>query len=247
MPTTDSFKVKLFSAIDQSVSTTSYKYAQKIVVFDVMPQINESGSVEYEPIQILHAPTSFLSYKTTPSRQFSIQDIKLISRTPTEARDNIEKLNILRSWRMPYFGDDGRQSKDLRTFFSNQTSSSQPTRLSSLQRLLRSNSTLRERLGAPPEILYFSAYVSAEEGTQRLTYYRGNINRVPVVLTNLSINYPNDVTYIPTAMRGNPDALGGVPFPVIMTLSIELTETHSPYEVNKFNLAKYTNGVLDGF
>jgi hypothetical protein len=246
MPTTEEFKVKLVSAVDQRSS--SAEYAQKAVTFDVTPTISESGAVEYAAIQVIQGPTSFQTYNGTPARTFNLADVKLISRTPSEARDNIQRLNLLRGWRMPYFGQTSLKDDEINSYFS-QAVSGGAVKLSPFQRLSASASTLKKRLGAPPEILYFSAYTRSSASHQATTssQHRGNIHRVPVVLTNLSIMYPNDVSYISTAFRGDIDALGGVPFPTIMTVTIDLTETHAPGEVNKFNLAKYTSGVLDGF
>lgn len=246
MPTTEEFKVKLVSAVDYSRSENLR--AGKHVTFDVTPQISESGPVEYESIKLIHAPTTFQSYVTTPARNFTLSEAKLISRTPTEARDNIEKINILRSWRMPFFGQVNTPDTEAEQYFSNVLSSSGTRTVSPLDRLKRDVDGLKDRLGAPPEILYFSAYSSfLANGSSNTNRWRGNISRLPVVLTNLTINYPNDVTYIATAKRGNVDSLGSVPFPVIMTINVELVEAHSPAEVNAFNLAKYASGILDGF
>lgn len=248
MPTTEDFKVKLVSAVDRSMfANNKDKYADKVVVFDVTPAISETGSVEYESISILHGPTSFPMYKGTPARTFSMSDIKIVSRTPTEARNNIQKVNQLRAWRMPYFGDPNEiKQEDVNSYFS-QVQSGGAVHLDPFTRLTASSKTLLERLGAPPEVLYFSAYSNSGSSTNASTMYRGNINSVPVVITNLDIQYPNDSTYITTAKRGQIDALGNVPFPVILTISISLLEAHSPYEVNKFNLSKYENGILDNF
>lgn len=243
--TTENFKVKLVSAVD--TKTFNNIDSIKIVTFDVTPQIQESGSVDYDSIKIIHTPTTFQSYKNTPSRTFSISDVKLISRTPSEARDNIYKLNVLRGWRMPYFGKTEITDAEINLFFS-QTTSGQ-AKYNPLLRLQEDASTLKKRHGAPPEILYFSAYTqnTGTNTSSQTNRYRGNINRVPVVLTSLSITYPDNVAYIPTAKRGRVDALGGVPFPTIMNISIDLVETHSPHEINNFNLAKYYSGILEGF
>lgn len=253
MSTTHNFKIKLVSAVDQKSATESY--AEKVVIFDVPPSVVETGNVDYEMIQIIQGPTSFQAYRGTPARTFSMTDVKLISRTTIEARDNIQKLNILRGWRMPYFGSTATEDAE-KAVKDEQLFTASPgyghTELSPLARLKNSSSTLNRRLGAPPEILLFSAYAnspstpgSVNEDTLRSG--RGNIHRVPVVLTSLSITYPNDVSYVMTSKRGNIDALGGVPFPSIMTITIELAEAHSPSEASKFNLAKYSNGVLEGF
>lgn len=93
-------------------------------------------------------------------------------------------------------------------------------------------------LGAPPEVLYLSAYsnpalVGGQWGTAT------NIYRIPVVITNLGITYPNDVDYIPTMDKE--------PFPIIMSITLSLAETHSPREFEKFDIFKYRDGKLPGF
>jgi hypothetical protein len=86
-------------------------------------------------------------------------------------------------------------------------------------------------LGAPPAVLLLSAYTKGRPVT--------NINRIPVVIQNLSINYPTDVDYIPS--------IDGEPFPTIMSISISLTEAHSPVEYESFNLSQFKTGTLPGF
>lgn len=242
--TTEEFKVKLVSAVEYNQKNNTRKY----VTFDVTPQISESGSVDYEAIQILQGPTSFQAYRGTPARVFEMSEIRLISRTPSEARTNIERLNQLRAWRMPYFGETNVSATDIQSLFSEVKTSGSAT-VSPFRRLQSAAQSLNARLGAPPEVLYFSAYTQTSGSFTNVdgNRYRGNIKRVPVVLTHLQITYPSDVSYIPTLKYGNTDALGNVPFPTVMTLSISLTESHSPGEANKFNLAKYASGVLDGF
>jgi hypothetical protein len=95
---------------------------------------------------------------------------------------------------------------------------------------------IKSSLGAPPEILYLYGY-SADGSSP--TESPQNLRRIPVVIASLGFNYPNDVDYIPT--------LDGVPFPAVMTLSIELKETKSPYEIEQFSLADYRLGKLIGW
>ena len=90
-----------------------------------------------------------------------------------------------------------------------------------------------EEIGAPPAILYFSAYSSEKEG--HLTH----LNRIPVVIQNLGISYPSDVDFIPT--------LELEPMPTIMSINISLVETHAPAEYNTFSLIQYKNGNLPRF
>ena len=66
-----------------------------------------------------------------------------------------------------------------------------------------------------------------------------HINRVPVVIQQLTIPYPNDVDYINTSK--------GVPMPIIMNLDISLIETHSPNAYEAFSLGDFRAGRLKGF
>lgn len=93
-------------------------------------------------------------------------------------------------------------------------------------------------LGAPPEVLYLTAY-SSSTNTGGIMDKPTNINKVPVVITNLSYSYPNDVDYIPT--------LDGEPFPIIMSISLSLVESHSANEFELFDIFKYRDGKLPGF
>jgi hypothetical protein len=88
-------------------------------------------------------------------------------------------------------------------------------------------------LGAPPMVLYLYGY-SDPDGTSAQ-----NINKIPVVLENLTYEYPNDVDYIPTSE--------GVPFPTIMSLTMTLSETHSPREVENFDIEAFKQGRMLGW
>ena len=93
-------------------------------------------------------------------------------------------------------------------------------------------------LGAPPDVLYLTAYSDSRDMGGKLDKPT-NINRVPVVITAFSLTYPNDVDYIPTT--------DNQPFPIIMTLTLSLVESNSPREMEKFDLQKYRQGLLPGF
>lgn len=88
-------------------------------------------------------------------------------------------------------------------------------------------------LGSPPEVLKFSCL--------------GYFNKIPVVLDSMNFTFPNDCDYIPTASNGENDALGGIPFPLLTTLSFKLLEQHSAAEYEQFNLASYRSGTLTSF
>jgi hypothetical protein len=87
-------------------------------------------------------------------------------------------------------------------------------------------------LGAPPPILRLTAYTGGGIG---------HIRNVPVLITQMSIPYPSDTDYIPTA-EANP-----TPMPTIMTIDIQLTEAHSPNEFERFDLQDFKTGKLSGF
>lgn len=93
-------------------------------------------------------------------------------------------------------------------------------------------------LGAPPDVLFLTAYSDARDMGGKLDRVT-NIFRIPVVITGLSFTFPNDVDYIPT--------VEGQPFPIMMSVSLSLAETHSPREYEKFDIFKYRDGLLPGF
>lgn len=255
-PTTQRFKVRL-------VSTANPKL---YVTFDVTPSVGESRSAQYEALGISNMPGDFQVYKGTPSREFSLNDVTFISRTPAEARQNLIKLNILRSWLVPYFGStsktDDKTSKPIEPKRTDVDIVTQAAALGdSSGALLNQKGALsndaqvegqlkemrdfyKHFLGAPPDVLHFSAFSDKNE-------FRGNISNVPVVMKTLSFNYPNDVDYIPVGaskqLTSGVDKLLGTPFPTFMTLSINLTETHSPREYMRFNLLDYREGNLESF
>ena len=201
------------------------------VVFNTMPIVAESGPVNYSVQNPTHMPGSYYVYENTPSRTFELSEIKLVSRNPLEARANLVTLNMLRSWRYSYFGaiqalSGTGATNDVTSLAGGVIDESQAKEM-------------RDFSGAPPEVLYLSAYSTAQQ--------RGNISNIPTVLLGLNINYPNDIDYIATATTGAGDVLGGVPFPIIMTISVNLAEQHSSDEYESFNLAQYRAGKLINF
>jgi hypothetical protein len=225
------FKVKLRSQVTNIV-----------VAFDVTPDISESRSVEYKTLKPVHMPGGIHVYGSTDSRNFSISNIKLVSRTREEAAKNLYRLNVLRSWAMPYFGRTGGRLT-----------------------------------GAPPDVLALSAYAPGPTDTTSssvlsnqqsdVQFNEGrndqlstllpsktrptNLFNIPCVLQSINIPYPSDVDYIPTAELivdgGETIIRAGTPMPTIMVIDIQLMETHSPSEYNRFDLKKYRQGLLDNF
>lgn len=218
------------------------------VSFDASPTVSENRNVNYTSLEPLHAPGQIQVYKNTSSRNFQLSDVKLISRTLEEADRNMEKLWLLRAWCMPRFGNNS-------------------TTLNSLQRNRRrrraggleidvdkglsaadiSGKYGTELLGAPPPILYLSAYSkqvgettkNSRTGTTNTWEVTQHINRVPVVLQQLTIPYPNDTDYVTTS--------NGVPMPSIMNIDLALLETHSPNSYEGFSLNDFKQGILQGF
>ena len=97
------------------------------------------------------------------------------------------------------------------------------------------DNTLKRSLGMPPKVLMFTAYSShtIAPATSR------RIFRIPVVITSLSIDYPNDIDYIP-------DNDGNM-VPIIQTISLSLTEQHSPSEISNFSLESFKAGKMLNF
>lgn len=114
---TAAYKVKLRSEID-GVSIT----------FDVMPEIGESLSASYDEFNPIQHPGGILKYKGTNAREWSI-NVHFASRTASEATENLKKINILRSWMMPYHGQGTADDPQMAQF-----------------------------LGAPPPVLTLSGY-----------------------------------------------------------------------------------------
>jgi len=248
------FKVRLTSSISISAIRPT------TVAFDVSPNISENRNVNYVSLEPLHAPGQIQVYKNTSSRNFQISDVKLISRTIEEADKNMEDLWTLRSWCMPRFGNSSSLTNsqvNKRTDRAEKTE--KKFKKTSRQAPGRNGEVIvgTQLLGAPPPILYLSAYskdiLSKTQGDiqTREDSIRGkkspvdrwlvaqHINRVPVVIQQLTIPYPNDVDYITTS--------DGTPMPIIMNLDIALVETHSPNSYEAFSLDDFSEGRLKGY
>lgn len=195
------------------------------VVFTTTPSLREERQVDYKPISPVQAPGEIYQYAYTRSRTFSIE-AKLVSRSVNEATRNLTYIQYLRSWAMPVFGT------------------------------VKGNASVGEKtLGTPPAVLFLTAYSTGKPksgqqdksvttpalGTGEYTNpsYGSNLYKIPVIITHLSIPFPEDVDYIPT--------LNNYPIPMITTVSISLAETHSPNKYSSFNLQDFKNGTLINF
>lgn len=236
------YKVKLLSVFDPSIRVT----------FETTPTVTESGSVEYSPVNPVHMPGSIQVYRHTPSRNFTI-NARFISRTSAEATKNKNYVQTLRGWRYPWFGAgsstlqprnvQARSQRDqLQTKLQQSTISGQEHLTSQQQSNITQQISLLdvgvEMLGAPPEILYLYGYSSTAQDARGVGAI--NLNRIPVVMSSLDINFPEDVDYLPCSDNKTP-------FPVKMEVSISLLETHSPAEYARFSLEAYKKGNLNNF
>ena len=221
---------------------------REMVSFFATPDLIEARQVNYKMMDPVHAPGQIAAYQNTNSRNFNISQIRLISRTPQEAEENLARLWILRSWTMPQFGTSTLNStnRSNRNFLS-ELALRDPDSLTREDRIQQSRAIQGagvELRGRPPAVLLFSAYSTDEQaggeyGSNKVQQ-TGHINRVPVVMQNISIPYPSDVDYIPTAINQ-------VPMPTIMTLDMTLIETHSPREYERFDLLAFKQGRLPGY
>jgi hypothetical protein len=230
------YKVRLVSA----------GQGRQTVSFDASPTVSENRNVNYASLDPLHAPGQIQVYKNTSSRNFQVSDIRILSRTVEEADRNLKKLWILRSWCMPRFGNSSTLDEAQRFSREARQDGFEFSKFDKPSDEAAYFGT--ELLGAPPPILYLSAY-SRNVGKVTSHNKQGNttnvwrqvqhINSVPVVIQQLTIPYPNDVDYI--------TASNGTPMPIIMNIDIALMETHSPNAYEAFNLDAYRQGILQGF
>lgn len=79
------------------------------LVFKVMPRIEESGGAEYEQIVPVQHPGAIQKFRNSTARTWTVSG-RLISRTMDEASENLAIVNMIRSWRMPFYGEGTNQS-----------------------------------------------------------------------------------------------------------------------------------------
>lgn len=222
---------------NHKVRLSSITNPQNFIVFEVSPELNETRNVNYKSLDLLHMPGSIFAYSNSSTRTFNMV-AKLVSRNIEEATRNSENLQLLRSWTMPYFG------KTVNGLTSTQTENRDRINRNKKSKNVKRNTKkepnnfgMNNILGQPPEVLHLNAYTDVVVTDKE--QFVGNINNIPVLITQLGNSYPADVTYFPTKY--------GEQFPVIMTLDVLLTETHSPKEYSNFSLSDYRSGKLTHF
>lgn len=193
-----------------------------VIAFRVSPEsVNESRQAIYKQMEPLHMPGAVQVYTHTTPRNWQVSGVKLISRNGVEAEDNLQTINLLRSWLTPYFGKSETKDKD---------------------------NYQGEMLGSPPPVLLFSAYSDGKLQSKQQSNgsvggemgAMGIIRNIPVVIQSLNIPFTNDTDYIQTQTSNQP-------FPAVLPIDIALIETHAPSDFSRFDIIKYKNGILDGF
>lgn len=235
------YKVRLIPISSMKFGDTT-TIADTQVVFEVTPAFSETRGVTYSAVDPVHMPGSIQMYRSTGARTFEV-GAQLISRNAADALRNIRYLQTLRGWTMPYFGQTDTLTQQNR-MVRDQNSAFGPedANMTSLERIQSEGVQLR---GAPPDVLYLYAYsTDTSTATGGRSAPTSNVNRVPVVMTNLVITYPDDVDYIPVDMTGTGKF---EPFPVKMAVGVTLAETHSPREYERFDLAAFKAGTLANF
>lgn len=83
-----------------NVGKNGVSNSTSIVVFEVTPEMNESGTTILVDIGNIRAAASIVIYMGSPSRAFTL-NAKFVSRTPSEAAINQTYINRLKAWREP--------------------------------------------------------------------------------------------------------------------------------------------------
>ena len=222
----DKFKVKLISSVDR----------KDFVIFKVTPELSESRNINYKNLDPIHMPGNIQTYGNSSSRSFNLT-AKFISRTIKEANQNSKDLQLIKSWGLPYFGISGNSTSNQAQIEKNRRDRRSNLESTPGDPNAREFNNTRSLLGAPPDVLLLSAY--SDPNAPIKTRFTSNINKIPVVLSQISNSYSSEVDYIPTST--------GEPFPVFMSVELILLETHSPSEYSKFSLSDFKSGRLNGF
>ena len=209
----------------------------RTIIFDVMPNsLSESSTVNYNPISLPQGPGQIYVFQNSNSRSYNLV-AQFITQTQEDATRNLHRINLLRSWTKPTFGSEERLTGDAMDIFSPELAS---TGNSVRNRMRDTAGGSADTLGAPPKVLYLSAFSDINR--------RGNIYKVPVVLTSLGITYDDSTDFIPSrVVAGYEHITENTPVPVIMSVDMNLAETHSPDQYSRFNIDAYRKGLLEGF
>lgn len=135
---TGDYKVRLVG-IGRGGGSTSLPVDKPMeIVFDVMPEVTESRSVEYEAVAPSQFIGAFQKFKGTAAVEWQVNAV-LISRTSAEAYRNLTYINQLRAWSMPFFGENTRMKF--------------PTRLGAPPSVLKFSGWRRGMVGPVPVVI----------------------------------------------------------------------------------------------
>ena len=200
--------------VDTLKKFVSLRDGKYIYLVDNTPKIDESLTVSYQSKNVPQLPTSINYYESTSARTFSVSNISLVSRTRDEATENQRIVAMLRAWCKPVFGEgDAKKLKDQHKLYDQHTSIDENGKQKDIEFI-----ELYYTLGMPPPILLFSAYQGTDPSGNPNKLGRSGIQDVPVVITNLSIEWTDDVDYIPSKYNA--------PVPIIQTISLTLLDDH---------------------
>jgi hypothetical protein len=189
------------------------------VVFQILPEIVENRTVEYEAVAPPQFPGAFQKYKGTSSVQWSV-NATLVCRTTNEATINLLYLNRLRGWTMPFFGD-----------------------------LMAQSDKFKDKIGAPPPVLTFHGLRTNIIGpvpvviTSLNWNWPRDVDYIPArKITDYGIDEKTG-----TDLSGFPKISeeATVPFPAVISIAIQLVESFSTSQFNGFDLAAYRVGDFE--
>lgn len=242
------------------------------VVFNVTPDVSESRTVMYKTFEPMHMPGAIYMYQGTASRIFQLSNVKFISRSQEEANTNIESLQRLRTWTMPYFGRSGSLSHLAKAssqsptgelsgaggsgrpngggsagrfdsgFSDNLSRSSGPKVKNTSLNRSETRSGLTGGVLGAPPDVLLLSAYSADQGSSGGVVRSGAIQNIHRIPVVMT---SLNITY-PSEVDYIP-TLYNIPMPTVMTLEITLNETHSPLEYEDFSLEDFHDGKLGGF
>jgi hypothetical protein len=99
------YKIFLIGKTEEELSGDDDPSINGLVPFDVQPIISESGSTIYNEINDIRQAGSMMIFMGSPGRDFSING-RFVSRSREEATLNKNRVQTLRSWRMPEKGPE---------------------------------------------------------------------------------------------------------------------------------------------
>lgn len=205
------------------------------ILFPYTPTINVSGGANWQVTKLPHSNINYPTWENSDPEQYDITG-DFTASNPSEALYCLAILNFLRTivkGSGPNYngGSENRLAED---FGLGRTGNGKWAGMA------------REVPGAPPPVLYFSAYG------------HGMINEVPVVVQNYSYSLAKDIDYVElilepntwtintdSSIRRNNEAISDMVIarvPTKFSLTLKLLTTINPIKYQRFSLWDYKNG-----